>query len=265
MKTAIAQMRVSSHKRKNINQILSYILLAKKENADLVIFPEISMALLPNKGNRNQAKIAEPVDGNFVTKLSQAAIQYRIHIIFGIYEKTKETDKKFYNTLIFLNDKGHIIHKYRKTHLYDAFSYKESLNIIPGNNKIIPIKTSLGTIGLMICYELRFPEISRTLALQGAEILVIPAAWVSGVMKEEHLLLLSQARALENTVFVCIANQVGNIYTGRSVIYDPMGVILASKGEDEGLIFANIDLKRLEEIRAKLPTLKQRRPELYTF
>lgn len=263
MKIALAQLSASRNKQENLDKALLYIKQAKEQNADLIVFPEVYMALLGPKSGIVYADMAEPLDGPFVTTLAKAASENGIHIICGIFEKSNNDDIRAYNTIIFLDDNGELIHSYRKTHLYDAFSYQESANIIAGENGFEPVKTRFGTIGLLVCYELRFPEISRTLALKGADILIVPTAWVSGPMKEEHLLSISKARALENTVYMCVADQVGNIYSGRSVIYNPMGTVLASCGEDEGLIFADIDLEKVKTTREKLPCLDQRRPELY--
>jgi predicted amidohydrolase len=117
----------------------------------------------------------------------------------------------------------------------------------------------------MVCYELRFPEIARQFALQGADILFVPAGWVAGSMKEDHWQTLIRARAIENTMFVCGANLVGDIFSGRSIIVDPMGVILASAGEEETLIVSDIDLDRIRRVREKLPSVRHRKPEFYRF
>ncbi|RCL02177.1 MAG: putative hydrolase [Candidatus Tokpelaia sp. JSC189] len=263
MKIAAAQLTTSYDKKKNLDKALIYIAKAKEKKVNLIVFPETFMAFIPRNAIVKRSDIAEPIDGSFVKTLAAAAKKHRIHIICGIYESKLGEKERVYNTIVFLDDKGEHIHSYRKTHLYDAFSYNESQNVIPGNNGFTPIKTVLGTIGILVCYELRFPEISRTLALQGADILIVPTAWVNGFMKETHLMTLSQARALENTVFVCIADQVGNIYAGCSVIYDPMGAVMSSKREDEGLIFSDIDIDQIHAIRKRLPCLKQRHPELY--
>lgn len=263
MKTAVAQLVISPDKHQNLGRILSFISKAKAESADLVIFPEIAMATVPKNSPVKHADIAEPLDGPFVSALANAARQHKIHVVCGLYESQPGESTRAYNTVILLDDEGKCLHHYRKTHLYDAFSYRESENIIPGDSKLKPVSTRLGTMGILVCYELRFPEISRTLALQGADLLVVPTAWLSGPMKEEHLLTLAHARAVENTVFVCIADQVGHPYAGRSTIYNPMGVVMASRGEDEGLIFAEINLDQLQTIREKNPCLLQRHPQLY--
>lgn len=263
MKFAVAQLIASPDKQENLKKALDVIAKAKAQNADLVVLPETFMALIMAGSGVAYADIAEPLDGPFVSALSQAAKQHGIYVVCGVYESKADDKKRSYNTVVVLDDEGKLIHSYRKTHLYDAFSYSESTNIIPGDNGFEPVETKFGKLGVLVCYELRFPEICRTLALKGAEIILVPTAWVAGPMKEEHILAMAKGRALENTVFMCVADQVGNIYAGRSVIYNPMGVVMASRGEDEGLIFADIDLAQVHSIREKLPCLAQRRPELY--
>ena len=110
-------------------------------------------------------------------------------------------------------------------------------------------KTRLAKMGMMTCYELRFPEMARILALQGAELIVVPTAWLAGRMKEEHLHVLAKARALENTVFVAVASQTGRIFTGRSLVVDPFGVSVCDAGEEEGLTMAEIDTDRVSRVR----------------
>lgn len=263
MKIAAAQLSASHDKQHNLDKILACIAKAKTENADLVVFPEAAMAVIDKNRGVKPAEIAEPLDGHFVSALASAARKHGIHVICGIYEKQPQEPARAYNTVVVLDDEGNRLHSYRKTHLYDAFSYHETQNILAGDTPLIPVRTKLGTIGLLVCYELRFPEISRTLALKGADILVVPTAWVAGPMKEEHLFTLARARALENTVFVCIAGQTGNIYTGGSAIFNPMGVVMASAGAEEELISAAIHPGQIQAARQKLPCLTHRRPEFY--
>src|ERR1017187_6880253 len=124
-------------------------------------------------------------------------------------------------------------------------------------------KTPLATIGMMTCYELRFPEMARILALQGGELILVPTAWLAGRMKEEHLHVLAKARALENTVYVAVASQTGRIFTGRSIVVDPFGVSICDAGEEEGLVTAEIDLERLGRVRKLLPSLEHIRNDVY--
>jgi len=263
MRIALAQVQASHDKQENLAKARVFIEKACVRQADLIVFPEVFMAFIGEASQDSYTQMAESVDGPFVSALAQMARNHHIHIACGMHEKHPSDRLRVYNSIVFLDDTGHLIHHYRKTHLYDAFSFTESRHFVAADNRFEPIKTRFGSIGLLVCYELRFPEIARTLALKGAEILIVPTAWVHGVMKEEHLLTLAKARALENTTFVCVADQVGNIYSGRSVIYNPMGVTLAACGEEEGLVFADIDVEDIGKIRTKLPFLQQRRHELY--
>lgn len=265
MRIAVAQLMTSEDKQANLNKALEYMEKAKSAGADMVVFPETYMALIPAGSSRTYASVAEPLDGPFIRALADAARKHSMYTVCGVYETKPGDELRSYNTVVMLDKTGKLVHSYQKTHLYDAFSYVESKNIVPSDNPITVVRTELGCFGLLVCYELRFPEISRMLALQGAEVLLVPTAWVAGPMKEEHFLSMVKARALENTVFMAAADQVGNIYAGRSVIYNPMGVVLSSRGEDEGLITADLDLSVVKKVREKLPAINQRRPELYTL
>lgn len=263
MRIAVAQLITHEDKQVNLKKAITYIEQAKARGADIVVLPETYMAYIPGTAKVRYAEIAEPLDGLFVSALAEAARKNSIFVVCGVYETKPGDDVRCYNTIVMLDRTGKLIHSYQKTHLYDAFSYTESKNIVPSDNPIQVVQTELGCIGLLVCYELRFPEISRMLALQGADIIFVPTAWVAGPMKEEHILSMVKARALENTLYMAVADQVGNIYAGRSVIYNPMGVVLASRGEDEGLIFGDADLSVIQSVREKLPAINQRRPEMY--
>ncbi|WP_419878425.1 carbon-nitrogen hydrolase family protein [Brevibacillus centrosporus] len=263
MKVAIAQLTSTMDKTENLQKAAAYIAKAKASGADFVILPEMYLAPATPKTGVTPAQVAEPLDGPFVTGLANAAREQGVYVVCGIYESIPNDPDRAYNTTVFLNRSGELIHTYRKTHLYDAFSFVESDAIAPGDNPYQVVETEFGKIGLMVCYEVRFPEIARQFALQGADILFVPAGWVAGAMKEDHWETLVRARAIENTMFVCAADQVGNIFAGRSLIVDPMGVVLASAGEEEALIVAELDMDRISRVRGKLPSVANRRPEFY--
>lgn len=263
MKVAIAQLTSTMDKAENLQKAVTYIAKAKASGADFVILPEMYLAPATPKTGVTPAQVAEPLDGPFVTGLAQAAREHGVYVVCGMYEKIDHDPNRAYNTTVFLNRSGELIHTYRKTHLYDAFSFVESDAIAAGDNPYQVVETEFGKIGLMVCYEVRFPEIARQFALQGADILFVPAGWVAGAMKEDHWETLVRARAIENTMFVCAADQVGNIFAGRSLIVDPMGVVLASAGEEETLIVAELDLDRIQRVRSKLPSVANRRAEFY--
>jgi len=133
----------------------------------------------------------------------------------------------------------------------------------PGSKIAKPVKTSLGKIGMMICYDLRFPEMSRSLAVSGSEVLVAPSAWVKGKMKEEHWLTINKTRAIENGCYVVAPDQVGNAYCGRSIVVDPYGKILLDMKKRQGIGYATIDLKKVRDTRKALPLLVNRRTDVY--
>ena len=264
MKVAIAQLTSTLDKTQNLQKAVEYVGKAKAAGADFVIFPEMYSAAATPKSGVRPSEVAEPLDGPFVSRLAQAAREQGIYVVCGVYESIEGDQDRAYNTTVFFNRSGELIKAYRKTHLYDAFSYIESDYIAAGNTPYEIIETEFGKIGLIVCYEVRFPEIARQFALQGADLLFVPAGWVAGPMKEDHWETLVRTRAIENTMFVCAADQVGNIFAGRSMIVDPMGVIVASAGEEETLLVAELDLDRIQRVRGKLPSVANRRPELYT-
>ena len=126
-----------------------------------------------------------------------------------------------------------------------------------------PVSTSIGKVGMMICYDLRFPEMSRSLAVSGSEVLVVPSAWVKGNMKEEHWLTINKTRAIENGCYVIAPDHVGNLYCGRSVVVDPYGKILLDMKKKQGIGYVDIELKKIKNIRKVLPLLKNRRTDVY--
>jgi predicted amidohydrolase len=148
-------------------------------------------------------------------------------------------------------------------HLYDALRFKESDKLMRGKGIEKPVRTRTGSVGLMICYDLRFPEMSRILTVKGADVLVAPSGWVAGEMKEEHWQTMIKARAIENGSYVVAPDQVGNIYCGRSMVVDPFGVVLVDMGQREGVKVVEIDKSRVQQVRRSLPLLKNRRTDVY--
>lgn len=263
MKVAVVQFRASTNKEVNLKKILYYISEAAKNKAELVAFPEFMMLYTTSKQTSQQlAILAETIKGNFVQSIAKAAKENHIQIVGSFYEKSTKKDR-VYDTSFVVSKSGKIISTYRKIHLYDALGFRESNKMMPGSKISKPVKTSIGKIGMMICYDLRFPEMSRSLASAGSEILVIPSAWVKGEMKEEHWLTINKTRAIENGCYVISPDQVGNIYCGRSVVVDPYGKILLDMKKKQGIGYVNIDLERIKQIRKILPLLKNRRTDIY--
>lgn len=263
---AIVQMRSSEDKMENLELSIDFIREAAKKKSSMICFPEFQMAYSPMSMSAKQlSEKAESVnDGNFIATLRKAAKVNKISIISTIYEKNgSRFDNRVYDTAVLIDSNGEISSIYRKLHLYDALGFKESDKMMAGNMIEKPVKTSVGNIGLMICYDIRFPEMSRILTVKGANILVSPSAWVHGVMKEEHWQTLLKARAIENGSYMIAPNQIGNIFSGRSMAVDPFGVVLLDMGNREGMEVVEIDKPRVQKVRELLPLLKNRRTDVY--
>lgn len=263
---AIVQMRSSEDKMENLELSVDFIREAAKKKSSMICFPEFQMAYSPASISANQlSEKAESVNGgNFIDTLRKAAKVNKISIISTIYEKNDSGfDNRVYDTAVLIDNNGEISSVYRKLHLYDALGFKESDKMMAGNMIEKPAKTSVGNLGLMICYDIRFPEMSRILTVKGANILVSPSAWVHGIMKEEHWQTLLKARAIENGLYIIAPNQIGNIFSGRSMVVDPFGIVLLDMGNREGMEVVEIDKSRVQKVRELLPLLKNRRIDVY--
>jgi len=262
-RVAVVQLRASTHKDENLKIALGYIKEAKSKKADLITFPEFLMAYSPASQSAEElSKIAESIDGEFASALKDAAKINGINVVATIYEKSKEKNR-VYDTSLLIDNNGNLATVYRKLHLYDALGFKESDKLIAGNDLIKPVKTIVGNIGMMICYDIRFPEMSRILALMGADTLILPSAWVGGDMKIEHWQTMLKARAIENGCYVVAPDQVGNIYIGQSTVVDPFGKVILDMKDKEGLAVVDLDGDVVKNARNKLPLLKKRRKDVY--
>ena len=264
MKIGLVQFKSSTNKDKNLKKIISYISKAADNKATLCAFPEFLMFYTDSTQSPKQlADMSETIDGEFVSSIATSAKENGIQIVGSFYEKSRKKDR-VYDTSFIINKFGKVISTYRKIHLYDALGFRESDKMTSGSKIAKPVKTSIGKMGMMICYDLRFPEMSRALAVAGSEVLVAPSAWVQGKMKEEHWIAINKTRAIENGCFVISPDQVGNIYCGRSIVVDPFGNILLDLKHKQTIGFVDIDLEKVKQIRKVLPLLKNRRPDVYS-
>lgn len=263
MKVAVVQFKASTKKEDNLKKILSYISKAASKNATLCAFPEFMMFYTNSSQTPRQlANLAETINGNFITTIANAAKENHIQVVGSFYETSRKKDR-VYDTSFVIDKSGKVISTYRKIHLYDALGFKESDKMTSGSKISKPVNTSIGKIGMMICYDLRFPEMSRSLAVAGAEVLIAPSAWVKGNMKEEHWITINKTRAIENGCYVIAPDQVGNIYCGRSLVVSPYGKILLDMKKKQGISFVDIDLNKVKQTRKVLPLLKNRRTDIY--
>jgi len=265
-RAALVQMKSSVDKNKNLSYSLKLIGRAAQKKAQLICFPEFQMAYSPAEQKPETLhEIAEKINGDFISALSNSAKKNKINVVATIYEiiNTNKQNQKVFDTAVIINERGKIQSVYRKIHLYDALGFKESKKLLAGNIIEKPTRTSVGNLGLQICYDMRFPEISRILTVNGANILVSPSAWVAGFMKQEHWEIMLKSRAIENGVYVIAPNQLGNIYCGHSMVIEPFGATLTDMGNREGMEILDIDNSRIDTVRRTLPLLENRRTDVY--
>jgi deaminated glutathione amidase len=262
-KVAVAQITSSTAKQQNLRTAIGLIKDAKSKGAELIAFPEFLMAFSPSCQSAEElTELAESVDGPFVTSLRDATKAAGISVVATIYETCSRANR-VYDTAVWIDAEGRLVSIYRKLHLYDAFGFKESDKFHPGEDIAQPVKSGENCFGMMICYDLRFPEMARLLTLAGANVIVAPSGWIQGDLKLEHWQTMIKARALENGCYLVAPAQVCNIYIGHSMIVDPLGRTMVELGDKEVFEVVNLDLKLVTETREKLPLLKNRRTDVY--
>jgi deaminated glutathione amidase len=224
-------------------------------DTDLVVFPE-AFARESGEAGADVSAYAEPLDGPFATEVARVAAERRATVVAGMFETGQDPARPF-NTLVV---RGAAEAAYRKVHLYDSFGYRESDRLSPGPTApAVVVEVGGFRVGLMTCYDLRFPEMARALVDGGAQLLVVPSAWVAGPRKVDHWRTLVRARAIENTVFVAAAGQPGPRYTGHSMVVDPLGDVLAEADEGPAVVTSTLDLGALVSARKTNPSLANRR------
>jgi len=261
MKIAAAQIScVLGDFNANLRKVCDFAELAKKSGAELIVFPEMidtgySMPVIQ--------KHAKKWSEGAVPQLQKIAKEISIDIVAGISDRDGSS---IFNAQVLLNAQGEILGKYRKTHLVTAAPLDERVCLSPGN-EFVSCKIGKFTVGLSICYDLRFPEMARTLVVdRGANVIVNSSAWP--VVRAEHLRILALARAVENQSYFIIANRIGTddgvTFCGSSVIVDPSGKILAAASPDcEELIYAEVSEQVIADVRDHVTVFAHRRNDLY--
>lgn len=260
---AAIQMTASSVKEENLAKAETFVRLAAERGASLVVLPEVFSWRGPKGEGTKQA---EAIPGPTSDRLRALARQHRIHLVAGSFLEHSD-EPRSHNTSLLLSPDGEILACYRKIHLFDIdipgqVAVKESASMKPGTEVIVQ-DTPLGTFGLSVCYDLRFPELYRQLAAKGAEVMFVPSAFTfpTGAAHWEPLL---RARAIENQTYIVAPNQIGkNVHGyadyGNSMIIDPWGKVIARAPDKECLITAEIDRDYVEKVRKELPCLAHRR------
>ncbi len=253
---AVCQFAPTAHREDNRDRIAAMAAEAAGRGARLIVFPEYSSYFV-NPMDETLATNAEALDGDFVSTLTALAADHGVVIVAGLVERASEANR-VRNTLVAVRGDG-ILAVYRKQHLYDAFGQTESDWIEAGELGAATFEVAGIRFGLMTCYDLRFPEVARTLVDDGADALVVPAEWVRGPLKEHHWTTLLAARAIENTTYVIAADHPAPIGVGHSQIIDPAGVVIAGVGLDEGLAIASVERSAVDRVRETNPSLRVRR------
>ncbi|MGV8895508.1 MAG: carbon-nitrogen hydrolase family protein [Rhodoglobus sp.] len=254
---AVCQFAPGTDVAANLGVIRSFAESAAARGATLAVFPEYSSFFEPEIGPASVAA-AESLDGRFVGSLKEIATALGIHLVAGMLETMDATH--FANTLVAVSPAGVVEATYRKLHLYDAFGQRESDFVRAGDIASPQTFAWEGfTVGMQTCYDIRFPEVSRQLVDAGADLLLVPAEWVRGPLKEHHWRTLVTARALENTVYVAAADHAPPIGVGNSMVVDPMGVELVTIGEVAGVAVAEVSPERVSSVRKVNPALSLRR------
>ncbi len=275
LKIALCQMNVIDNKEKNITKAISMIKNAKKEGADIAILPEMFNCPYDNEKFKEYAEFVE--DSYTLKSIADISKNNNIYVLAGSIPEKKiinETnEEKIYNTSFLFNDNGKILGYHRKMHLFDIdvkdkIYFKESDTLDHGDKvTVIDTESKIGKIGIGICYDIRFLELSRIMALEGAKILIYPGAF-NLTTGPAHWELLFKSRALDNQVFTigvspCL-NEFNNYHAyGHSIVCNPWGEVIKEGSYEEELLIVDIDLDEIDNTREEIPILKNRREDIY--
>ncbi|WP_306208770.1 carbon-nitrogen hydrolase family protein [Actinoplanes sp. RD1] len=263
MRVAVCQLNAREDRTSNLAVARDLLGRAAAAGATLAVLPEYVDYLGPGA----DAPKPETVDGEFAAFFAGAARELGIWVHAGSFHEAGPDPERTWNTSLVFNPQGELTATYRKIHLYDVeipgrVSYQESRTVAPGDSPVVAAVDGV-PVGLSICYDLRFPELYRQLAIAGAKVLVVPAAFMLHTGRD-HWEVLLRARAIENQCYVVAAGQIGDhepgrTCFGRSMIIDPWGTVVAQAPDTVGVVTADLDLGRVEEIRTTVPSLANRR------
>jgi deaminated glutathione amidase len=269
VRVAAVQLNSSGDKARNLETAERLVRGAAGEGAELIALPE--KWNLVAAGDELRAA-AEPLDGPSLGAARNWARELGVHLLAGSVGEESAGGERIFNTSVLIDPKGEDLAVYRKVHMFDVdaggVSYRESAHEQPGE-ELATAAIGEVVVGMSVCYDLRFPELYRILALRGANLLAVPSAFTSATGRD-HWQVLLRARAIEDQAFVLAPNQVGTASPhfdswGHSAIVDPWGKVLAEAGEEEGFITADLDFGELVRVRETLPSLANRRPGAYAW
>ncbi|XP_044040516.1 deaminated glutathione amidase [Siniperca chuatsi] len=268
---AVCQVTATPDKEANFSACKQLVEEAKERGASMVFLPEGFDYI--GSSREETLSLSESLTGDTISQYAQLARKLEVWLSLGGFHEQGhewESDRRIYNSHVIINDKGDVISVYRKSHLFDVelpekgVSLKESAFTIPGHSLVSPVQTPIGKVGLGICYDLRFPELSLALQRHGAEILTYPSAFTVAT-GAAHWEVLLRARAVETQCFVLAAAQVGRHHEKRSsyghaLVVDPWGEVLGDcGGEKPGMVLVEIDLEKVSSTRRNMPVQQHRR------
>lgn len=269
MRIALCQRTViNDNKKANLKETREMLERAVNgsKDVDLIMFPEYNYGeiLSPEHG----LKYSEALEGEYVSSMRELAKQYKVNLIPGSFAERAENGLS-YNTMVFIDREGSLLNTYRKIHLADSSGAKES-EVLKAGDALKIVNADFGKVGLMICYDMRFPELSRSLVLAGAELICLSACWPAGRVlpsRDTHWDILTKATALYNLTYFAACNVYGEVKGsypfGYSRVVDPWGTVVACCSSGTQIVYADIDFEYQKWARNEAATWNNRRPECY--
>lgn len=252
MKICLAQVAVTPSKEKNLGKVIS-VIDHLDAGTKLVVFPEYSMGF-PNAGlsRRYVEETSEEMEGSFVGAVASSSKEKGVSVLLPIFERGRG---RVYNTAVVIAG-GKVLGGYRKMKLFDAFGYRES-DLFGTGSELVLFELGSISFGTVICYDIRFPELVKKQAMAGADVILVPAAWYKGQMKEEQWQTLLMCRAHENTSYVVGVGNANEAFVGRSMVVSPSGIKALDLGGGESVGYFDLDSHVVSDARRILPVLRQ--------
>jgi deaminated glutathione amidase len=270
LKVSMVQMQVTNDVEVNVNKAIALIKEAAMGNPDVVVLPE-NFHLMGTK--KEFFEKAESIDGHTITALRKLARELDIYIVAGTMKLRVQNEEKLRNSCCVINPEGEIQDIYDKIHTFNAQvggrTYSGS-QVEEAGDRIIVTNIKGVPVGLSVCFDIRYPEMFRILALKGAKVILVPAIFMLHTGKD-HWEVLLRARAIENQVYMVAPATYGKFPPheewsyGRSMAIDPWGLMIAQSSDKDGVITVDLDLDLVEDVRKRVPTLSQRRPDVYNW
>lgn len=256
---ALVQFSSSPNKGENLAKALELV-EGLPDGVDMAVFPEYMMGY-PEGGLTPEfaSKLAEPIEGEFIASLREAARRKGVWLLANFFEKGEGKPR---NVNVVINRGGDIVAKYAKLHLFDAYGYRES-DIFERGDKVVTFDFEGLRVGVATCFDVRFPELFRRMATEGAKAFLLPSAWYAGPAKEEQWFIMGRARAHENVAFMIAVCNSAKPFIGRSYVADPYGIVRVDLGNGEKVGLFDLDEGEVDRAREAIPLLSLRRVDLY--